>query len=202
VAAADLTGGTVRETGILMGEAARHGLGGILMITGAHAWLALPDRGQQVLRCLYTTLTEARDLLHDDLAVIVAGRAGPVHDLLAASPALAARFPVTIDFPGYTPAQLAAIFAALADEAGFTLAPDAAARAAAVLAAADAGHSSGSARLAVQLLAQATASHARRITASADGDAAALSTICVADIPSYLRPHEPPADDQRPGQYL
>ena len=113
VAAADLTGGTVRETGILMGEAARHGLGGILMITGAHAWLALPDRGQQVLRYLYTTLTEARDLLHDDLAVIVAGRAGPVHDLLAASPALAARFPVTIDFPGYTPAQLAAIFDSL-----------------------------------------------------------------------------------------
>jgi hypothetical protein len=35
--------------------------------------------------------------------------------MLAANPALAARFPAIIDFPGYTPAQLAAIVTALAD---------------------------------------------------------------------------------------
>jgi hypothetical protein len=199
VAAADLAGTTVRETGTLMAQAARRGLGGIVMITDAQAWAALPDRGQQMLRCLYATLTEARDLMHDDLAVILAGHAGPVAGLLAASPALAARFPVVIDFPGYTAVQLAAIFAALAREAGFTLTPDAAAKAADVLAGADADH--GNARLAVRLLAQATASHARRITASEPADAT-LSTICAADIPSFLHQHDLLADDQRPGQYL
>jgi hypothetical protein len=142
VAAADLAGATVRETGTLMSQAARRGLGGIVMITDAHAWAALPDRGHQVLRCLYATLTEARDLMHDYLAVILAGQPGPVRGLLAGHPALAARFPVIIDFPGYTPAQLAAILAALAAEAGFTLTPDAAAKAATVLTATEAAHGS------------------------------------------------------------
>ena len=61
---------------------------------------------------------------------------------------LAARLPVVIDFPGYTAGQLAAIFATLAGEAGFTLTPDAARKAATVLAQAEAGHGSGNARLA------------------------------------------------------
>jgi hypothetical protein len=202
VAAADLAGATVSETGLLMGDAARRGLGGIVMITDTHAWAALPDRGQQMLRALYATLTESRELMHDDLAVILAGQPGPVGALLAASPALAARFPVTIAFPGYTAAQLAAIFAALASEAGFTLTPDAAAKAAAVLAATPAGHSPGNARRAVRLLAQTTASHARRITATQPADPATLSMICAADIPPVLHHDDPPADDQGPGQYL
>jgi hypothetical protein len=121
---------------------------------------------------------------------------------VAASPSLAARFPVTIEFPGYTAAQLADIFAALASEAGFTLTPDAAATAATVLAATPAGHGPGNARRAVRLLAQAAASHARRIAAAQPGDPAALSTICAADIPPVLHHDDPPARDQQPGQYL
>jgi hypothetical protein len=62
---------------------------------------------------VYQQLTEARKLRRDEeLAVILSGQAGPLRDLLRASPALAARFPAVIDFPGYTPGQLAAIFAA------------------------------------------------------------------------------------------
>ena len=38
-----------------------------------------------------------------ELAIILSGRKDPLHALLAASPALAARFPAIIDFPGYTP---------------------------------------------------------------------------------------------------
>jgi hypothetical protein len=132
------------------------------MIPDAHAWCRLPDRGQQVLRRLYQELTEWRD----DLAVILAGQAGPLRDLLRASPPLAARFPAVIDFPGYTAGQLAAIFATLAGEAGFTLTPDAARQAAAVLAQAGGDHGPGSARLAARLLDQATASQARRVTAA------------------------------------
>jgi hypothetical protein len=142
------------------------------MINEAHAWCALPDRGQQLLRRLYQELTESRH----DLTVILAGQASPLGDLLRASLALAARFPAVIDFPRYTAGQFAAIFATLAGEAGFTLTPAAARKA---------------------------ASQARRVTtASQPRDPAMLSTIRAADIPGHIHPHDPPADDQWPGQYL
>ena len=114
-----------------------------------------------ILRCLYQILTEARKHHGDELAIILAG---PLREELHAAPALAARFPAVIDFPGYTPAQLTAILQALATEAGLTLTPDAARKAAAVLAGAERGHGTGNARLAVQLLTQATINQAHRVT--------------------------------------
>lgn len=202
IAAADLLGTTLQETGTLVGEAARRAAGDLLMISDAHTWYRLPDRGRHLLRCLYKELTDSRDHSGGQLAVILAGRAGPLRDLLSADPALAARFPVIIDFPGYSAGQLAAIFATLASEAGLTLTPDAARKAAAVLVQAEAGHRSGNARLAVRLLDQATASQARRIiTAAHPRDPATLSTIDAADIPGEIHPDDPPADDW-PGQYL
>jgi hypothetical protein len=198
IAAADLVGTTLQETGTLVAEAARRTGSDLLMINDAHAWYRLPDRGRHLLRCLYQELTDSRDHSAGQLAVILAGRADPLHDLLRANPALAARFPAVIDFPGYTASQLAAIFATLAGEAGFTLTPGAARKAATVLAQAEPGN----ARLAVRLLDQATASQARRITSGPQRpDPATLSTIDAADIPGHVRPHDPPADDW-PGQYL
>ena len=203
VAAADLAGTTPRETGELIGETIRRATGELVMIPDAHAWSDLPDRGQHVLRCLYQELTYSRDHMGGQLAVILAGQAAPLRGMLAASPALAARFPAVIDFPGYTTAQLASIFAALAGEAGFTLTTTAARKAAGVLAQADRGHGSGNARLAVRLLDQVTASQARRITmASHSPDPATLITIRAADIPGHIQPHDPPAEDKWPGQYL
>jgi len=205
IAAADLTGTKLRETGMLMREAFNRAVaGGILMINGAHAWSALPDGGQGALRCLYQELTRSRDGDRDALAVILAGQAGPLRGLMHASPPLAARFPAVIDFPGYTAGQLAAILGVLAREAGFTFAPAAAAKAATVLADAEGHHGSGNARLAVRLLDQATASQARRImtAASPPRDFAALSTIQAEDIPAHIYLHDQSADDERPGQYL
>ena len=139
----------------------------------------------------------------DELAIILADQAGPFRGLLRASPALAARFPAIIDFPGYTPGQLAEIFTTLAAEAGFTLTPAAERKAAAVLDHAEAGQASGNARLAVRLLTQVTATQAHRITTgSGPHDPAALGAICAEDIPGHLQPDDPPADDHRPGQYL
>ena len=169
------------------------------MITGADAWHDLADHGQHILRCPYQLLTESRTFHGDELAVILAGRAGP----LRASPALAVRFPVIIGFPGYTPAQLTAILQTLAAEAGLTLTPDAARKAVAVLAEAENGHATGNARLAVQLLTQATTNQAYRITTSPQPfDPAALAAICAADIPEHLPFPDPSERDQHPGQYL
>jgi hypothetical protein len=139
----------------------------------------------------------------DELAIILSGRKDPLHALLAANPALAARFPAIIELPGYTPAQLAAIVTTLASEAGLCLTDDAQRKAAAVLAEAEKRHATGNARRAVRLLSQATTSQARRvITASHDRDPAAFATICADDIPGQLPLDDPPSDEQRPGQYL
>jgi hypothetical protein len=203
IGAADLAAATGRETSLLLREAADRANGGILMITAADTWTALPDRGRQMLRCLYDELTELRDLPSGHLAVILAGHAGPLRGLLAGDPSVAARFPAVIDFPGYTPAQLAAIFANLAGEAGFSVTPAAATKAAALLTATESSRGAGSARLAVRLLDQATASQARRITtAPQPQDPAALCTIHAADIPAHLDLCDLPADDHWPGQYL
>jgi AAA lid domain/ATPase family associated with various cellular activities (AAA) len=203
IAAADLAGTTLRETGVLVDEMGRRASGDLVMINDAHAWYGLADHGRHLLRCLYKELTVSRDHSHNHssgLAVILAGPEGPLRDMLRANPALAARFPAVINFPGYTAGQLAAIFATLAGEAGFTLTPDAARKAATVLA--EAGHGAGNARLAVRLLDSAIVSQARRITTVPQPpDPATLSTIDAADIPAYVQAHDPPADDW-PGQYL
>jgi hypothetical protein len=146
--AADLVGATARDTATQIREAVKV-TGDLVMITGAHAWHDLPDRGQHLPRCLYQILTEARKYHGDELAIILAGQAGPLRDMLHAAPALAARFSAVIDFPGYTPAQLTTILKGLAAEAGLTLTPGAARKAAAVLADAERGHAAGNARLAV-----------------------------------------------------
>lgn len=90
--------------------------------------------------------------LSGELAIILSGRKDPLDVLLAASSALAARFPAVADFPGYTPAQLAAIVTALASEAGLCLTSGAQRKAAAVLADAERRHATGNARLAFRLL--------------------------------------------------
>jgi hypothetical protein len=124
--------------------------------------------------------------------------------MLHASPELAARFPAIVDFPGYTPVQLTAILQALAAEARLTLTPDAARTAVTVLADAENGHTTGSARLAVQLITLATTSQAahRVTTGSEPPDPAILATINAADIPEHLPPHCASAHDQPTGQNL
>ena len=202
IPAADLPGPTARDTAAQVNEAVKV-TGDLVMITGAHAWHDLPDHGQHLLCCLYQLLTEARKFHGDELAIILSGQAGPLRDMLHAAPALAARFPAVIDFPGYIPAQLTAILHALAAEAGLTLTPGAARKAAAVLADAERGHVTGNARLAVQLLTQATTSQAGRITTSPQPpEPAALAAICAADIPDCMPFPAPSGHDQYPGQYL
>jgi hypothetical protein len=205
IAAADLAGASPRDTATQVAEVIKPA-GDLLLIADAHTWHALPDRGKHLLSCLYQQMTAAhRD--HEghpsELAIILSGRKDPLHALLAASPALAARFPAIIDFPGYTPAQLAAIVTALATEAGLCLTSDAQRKAAAVLADAEKHSATGNARLAVRLLNQATANQGRRVVAVSDRlDPAALATICADDFPGQLPVEDSTSNQQWPGQYL
>ena len=204
VPASDLAGAGPRETGTLLGEAVRPASGGILMITDAHDWYRLPEHGRQVLGLLYRQLTEYRKEMKDELAVILAGQADPVRKMLHGHPPLAARFRAVIEFRGFTPAELSAIFEDLADEAGLRLTPAARSKAADLLACAENGHHSGNARLAVRLLNQAAEMQARRIasTSSRAQTSATLITITDADIPAHLHPDLAASDDDLSGQYL
>jgi len=96
VAAPDLVGSGPEETGKLVSGAFEPASGGILMVSDAHAWDGLPDHGHQVLRRLYEKLSEYRDALNNDLAVILAGQAEPLRRLLHGSSPLAARFRAVI----------------------------------------------------------------------------------------------------------
>jgi hypothetical protein len=69
-----------------------------------------------VLRRLYEQLSEYRSERRDELAVILAGQAGPLRSPLHRSPSLSARFRAVVEFPGFTPAQLAQIFSLLSEE--------------------------------------------------------------------------------------
>jgi AAA lid domain/ATPase family associated with various cellular activities (AAA) len=204
IAAADLAGTGPDETGKLVGEAFQQATGGILMINDAHVWNRLPARGDQVLRRLYENLNEYRELLNQEVAVILAGQAVPLRRMLHDNPPLAARFRAVIDFPGYTPEQLTVIVIALADEAGLRLTTAARSKAAAVLARAEEGRNSRNARLAVALVNQATAAQARRVAAesSRSQNPGILNTITDTDIPDCLHPNAAFPDDDWPGQYL
>jgi hypothetical protein len=192
-AAAGMAGATVRETRRLVNETVGRALGRVLMITGTQAWQDMPDGGMAALTALYEELTAVRH----GLVVVLAGEAGPVGELLAAHRPLAARFAAVVDFPGYEGCDLGAVFTRLADEAGFRLAEDAQARAAAVLNF-EANGRPASARLAVSLLSMVIVAQTRRIAASSE-DAV---TITAADIPDQLDVRFRAPDHWRPGQYL
>jgi hypothetical protein len=198
-----LVGETRSETSVLVGGAAKRAAGCVLMINDAHVWYDLPDRGRYVLWELYKKMTEYRQEMRDDLAVILAGLTEPLCSLLYAAPPLAARFSAVVDFPGYTTDQLAAIFSTLAGEAGLSLTQDAQRKAAEILAQAEAGGPSGNARLAVRLLNQTIAAQARRVMTRSEGQQTeTLRTVIEADIPEHLGREELLNGEDWSGQYL
>jgi hypothetical protein len=174
------------------------------MITDAHAWRELPDRGQHVLRCLHQELTESRDHRRDELAVILAGHKALLHEFAPGQPAAGRPLSGHNRHPRLYRRPAVGHFAELVAEAGSTLTPDATRKAAAVLSQAEDGRGCGNARLAVRLLTEATAGQAHRITTNARRlqDPAALGTICVQDIPEHLHTNDPTASESQPGLYL
>jgi hypothetical protein len=95
------------------------------------------------------------------------------------------------------------VFSALAGEAGLSLTQEAEHKAAHVVTQAQAGHASGSARLAVRLLNQAKTAQARRLTSSSgEQHPDTMRTVIEADIAEHLGRDEPPSGEEWPGQYL
>ncbi len=181
VTRAGLSSDSTSETARLCEEAFGRAAGGVLLISNAHLAGQIAINDQLALRLLADELAARRD---GGLVVILAGPQRPLAQLLDDSAGLADRFPAIITFPPYTPADLAAIFARRAADAGFTVTTDAAAQATAVLGQATraAGGQAGSARLAVRLLDRAAARQARRVMTTGT-DPSALTLLTDDDIP-------------------
>jgi SpoVK/Ycf46/Vps4 family AAA+-type ATPase len=185
VTRADLIGESAQDSSSLVRAAVNNAIGGVLLISDAHdSGGASPARDRAATRALQELVTEYRG---GNLVVILAGPGAPVREFLLANPGLAARFPVTIEFPGYTGEEMAAIFTSRAQEAGFTLAAGTRDKARDLLVKNGSHPSAGSARLAIGLLDQAAARQARRIMASnRPVPGATLCELLPADIPGRL----------------
>ena len=187
VTRADLIGEYAQGSSALVRAAVNRALGGVLLISDAHdSGGASPARDRAATRALQELIAGYRG---GNLVVILAGPGTPVRQFLLDNPGLAARFPVTIECPGYTGEELAAIFSSRAQEAGFTLAAGARDQARALLVS-NSGHPGGdSARLAIGLLDRAAAGQARRImTGTVPVPVAALRELLAGDIPAALTP--------------
>ncbi|HTJ70774.1 MAG TPA: AAA family ATPase [Actinospica sp.] len=191
---ADLVAGYVGQTAAKVAGIVRQALGGVLFIDEAYALTpsAPWDYGQEAIATLLKLMEDNRG----DLIVIVAGYENEMAGFLASNPGLASRFPLHLAFPDYPDAELAEIFAVMAEQAGLTLDDDVRPLLRDLLHPVPRDSSFGNARLIRNTLERTIARQALRITDPAfDGDVALLQTE---DLPDHLA-----ADHSLlPGMYL
>lgn len=117
VGQADLVAGFVGQTAAKTNDLIDSALDGVLMIDEAYA-IVDPDNpgatsfGKQVIDTLVARIENDRDRL----VVILAGYPKEMAQLLASNAGLASRFPKHIDFPSYSPSELAEIAQGIAKQ--------------------------------------------------------------------------------------
>jgi len=198
VARADLIGPYIGQTAPMVTDAVSRALGGVLFIDEAYS-LTLSDSPRDYGAEAVATLVKLMEDHRRDLVVIAAGYPDQMQQFLRANPGLASRFARTIRFPGYTDGELAEIFTQMAQADGFQLGDGMAARLRQILAATPRGADFGNARHVRNLLDQAIAAQALRITGGDDAQVADVRTLLPEDLPG--RPSAQP-DDNDTGFYL
>ncbi|WP_051299993.1 AAA family ATPase [Actinomadura rifamycini] len=182
---ADLLGEYATESVLRVRRAVEQALGGVLLVRDAHALVSSgdPARGREVLDVLVATVQSHTD----DLVVVLTGPEAELNGLLKAHSDLAAFFPRTVRFPGFTEDELVRVFAAKAADAGFALADGVLERVRALLRAAPQGPGSANARTMVNLLDRAVALQGRRVLADGVVDETeSLDEILPEDVPDAL----------------
>jgi len=101
---ADLVGEYIGHTAQRTREHIRKAMGGVLFIDEAYALArgGEKDFGKEAI----DTLVKAMEDHKDQLIVILAGYRDEMEHFLSANPGLRSRFPLHMDFPDYTPAEL------------------------------------------------------------------------------------------------
>jgi hypothetical protein len=118
---AELVAGYVGQTAIKTDKVVQEARGGVLFIDEAYS-LAPDNSDQDFGREAIETLLKLMEDHREDLVVIVAGYRDRMETFLESNPGLRSRFTRFIDFPDYTPDELALIFTRLTEEEGYTLA--------------------------------------------------------------------------------
>jgi Holliday junction resolvasome RuvABC ATP-dependent DNA helicase subunit len=121
---AELVAGYVGQTAIKTDAVVNGALGGVLFIDEAYS-LAPEDSGNDFGDEAIETLLKLMEDHREDLVVIAAGYRDRMENFVESNPGLRSRFTRFIDFPDYSPDELTAIFLQMAEEDGYTLAPDA-----------------------------------------------------------------------------
>lgn len=114
VGEADLVAKYVGHTAPKVKDAVERALGGLLFIDEFYAIANAPHFGQEAIDCLVDQL----DVHRNDFVCVVAGYPDEVDATLDLNPGLRDRFGYRIDFPDYTPRELAEIFRSMVKSRG------------------------------------------------------------------------------------
>jgi len=178
-----LVAGFVGQTAIRVRETFDRADQGVLLVDEAYALVrgSETDFGREAVDTLVKLIEDRRD----SIVVIVAGYPEEMEDFVGANPGLRSRFPKTIHFPDYTDAELAAIFASMAQRHAYRLTAGSKRRVGDFFAAQDRSKGFGNARLARNLFEGAIARQLQRLFSDPDvtPDATALWTLTAADSP-------------------
>ena len=117
---AELVAGYVGQTAIKTDKVVQEAIGGVLFIDEAYS-LAPGNSDQDFGREAIETVLKLMEDHREDLVVIVAGYRDRMEEFIESNPGLRSRFTRFIDFPDYTPEQLALIFEKMAADEGYTL---------------------------------------------------------------------------------
>jgi SpoVK/Ycf46/Vps4 family AAA+-type ATPase len=180
----DLVAGYVGQTAIKTKEVIDKTRPGVLFIDEAYALTPSSDVdfGHEAI----ATLVKAMEDYRADFAVIVAGYEDEMTDFIGSNPGLRSRFKTYIDFPDYSPAELAEIFDGMVHEVGLELADGARARAELIFRRAADKQDFGNARFARSLFEQAYARMAARAASDGTVSVDELNTLLAEDIDDDL----------------
>lgn len=118
VSRAELVGKYVGHTAQIVKEIVEKAKGGVLFIDEAYSLSGSGnDFGQEAIDTLVKEMEDNRD----DLVVIAAGYPALMQEFLRSNPGLQSRFPITVEFPDYSPEELIQIFKSLCAENSFNV---------------------------------------------------------------------------------
>ncbi len=118
----ELVAGFIGQTAAKTDAVCKSALDGILFIDEAYSLVSQNTSASYGMEAINTLLKFMEDQ-RERVIVIVAGYPDLMEFFLAANPGLASRFSKTINFPNYSPDELAQILAVMAKAQGFSLPP-------------------------------------------------------------------------------